>query len=419
MSKLIPQLSRKAWTVVGADAISALGNGMITPFLVVYLRDARGFPIEQVGLILATEAVAGLVAAPLTGALIDKIGARRILMLALVVAALGALSLSYVDEPWEGFAWAALFGGAISSMWPSAHALMASVVEPEQRASVYSVHFALLNAGIGIGAVIGGFLVEKSDPASFTVVFILDALTFLVYAAVLRFWVHADPRPVGAAELTGRGGWRRVSGDRPFMRVLALSVVLLTVGYAQLASSFPAFATKEGGLDTRALGAVFAVNTVVIVAMQLVVLRWLSGRRRAAAIATVGVLWALTWLVTIAGGKVGGEVAAMVLFLSASAIFALGETFMQAALPALVNDLAQDDIRGRYNAAYSLTWSVSNIGGPALAGFMLGAGRGTELFLLLAAVCASAALYSIRLGRLIPEHAQRFGVAESEVPAIP
>lgn len=414
MSNLIPQLSRKAWIIVGADSISALGNGMITPFLVIYLRDARDFPIHQAGLMLSTQAVAGLIAAPMSGWLIDRIGARRVLMFALLLAATSAISLSFVDQLWEGYAWASLFGISISSMWPSAHALMASVVEPEQRAAVYSVHFAMLNAGIGLGAVIGGMLVQRSDPASFVAVFVLDALTFLIYAAVLRFLVDADARPDVASIATLASGWRRVTSDRAFMRVLFLSVVLITVGYAQLGSSFPAFATKEGGLGTGALGAVFAVNTLVIVSMQLVVLRWLSGRRRAAAMAAVGVLWGLTWLVTVVGGLVGGGLLALILFLTASAVFALGETFMQAALPALVNDLAPDDIRGRYNASYSLTWSLGNITGPAVAGFMLGAGRPTELFILLAVICGLAATYSIRLSNVIPTQAQRFAVAQQK-----
>ncbi len=417
MTSLIPRLSRKAWTIVGADAISALGNGMIIPFLVIYLRDARGFPIEQVGLMMSTVAVAGLVAAPTTGWLIDKVGARKVLMLALSLAALAAGTLIFVDVLWEGYAWAVLFGLSISSMWPSAHALMASVVEPGQRAAVYSDHFALLNAGIGLGAVIGGLLVDTSRPESFLSVFLIDALTFVIYVAVLRFAIETDARPVRSEHgETGLQGWQRLFRDTAFRRVFVLSVVLITIGYAQLQSSFPAFATEEGGVSTRGLGVVFAVNTLVIVGVQLVVLRGLSGRRRSGAMAVVGLLWAAAWLVTVFAGGVGGGLTAVLLFMTASAVFGLGETFMQAAIPALINDLAPDDLRGRYNAAYSLTWSFGNMAGPALGGFLLGAGRGAELFLLMAFVCGGAALYSIRLARFLPSGTDLFAAEASPAP---
>lgn len=418
MAGLIPNLSRRAWTIVGADALSALGNGLITPFLVIYLRDARGFPIEQAALIISTEAFAGLFAAPMTGWLIDRLGARRVLMVALSLGAVSALLATQIDEVWEGFAWALVFGISIAAMWPSALSLMAMVVEPHQRTAVYSVHFALLNAGIGVGAMLGGALVDAHEPSSFTLVFVLDALTFVVYALVLRFLVPPAAKRTRqeAAEL-GRDGWRRLARDRAFMRVILLSVVLITIGYAQFGSSLPAFATKEGGISTRSLGIVFAVNTTLIVAAQLFVLRGLTGRRRSGAMSMVGLLWAACWVITLAAGSSGGGLPAVLLFCLASATFATGETFMQAALPALINDLAPDDIRGRYNAANSLTWAVGNMAGPALGGFMLGSDNATELFVLLAGACLLASLYSVRLGRFIPPEMNRFESRSEPAPA--
>ena len=42
-----------------------------------------------------------------------------------------------------------------------------------------------MNLGIGLGAVIGGLIATTADPSSFTRLFLLDAATFLVFAAVL------------------------------------------------------------------------------------------------------------------------------------------------------------------------------------------------------------------------------------------
>lgn len=407
--------------VVGADALSALGNGLISPFLIIYLRDARGFPVEQAALVLSVVAGAGLVAAPATGPLIDRLGARRVLIGALLMAASAAAAAPAVDTPWKAFVWACVFGSAIAAMWPSAHSLMATVVEPHQRASIYSVHFALLNVGIGLGAMLGGALVDAHDPSTFTIVFLLDAMTFVVYALVLRVFVRSGTSAGDAGEVAAGGAWRRLVADRAFMRVVVLTICLAAVGYAQLESSFPAFATAAGGISTGAVGAVFGVNTFTIVALQLVVLRGLAGRRRSSAMVVVGLLWATCWTLTAVAGWVDGGVLAVAMFMTAACVFALGETFMQAALPALVNDLAPDDIRGRYNAAFSLTFSIGRVFGPALGGLFLGAGQGSLLFLLLAVACALAAAYALVLRRALPPDADRFGTDEppAETVAVP
>jgi len=51
---------------------------------------------------------------------------------------------------------------------------------------------------------------------------------------------------------------------------------------------------------------------------------------------------------------------------------ALGETLWSPVGPALVNDLAPEHLRGRYNAAFGLTWGLSGAFAPLVAGLFLG-----------------------------------------------
>lgn len=403
-SGLLPDLPRTAWAILGADAVSAVGSGLVLPFLIIYLRDVRHFPIELAGLMFATVAFTGLVGGPAGGWFVDHAGARLALMIALSIAALSMLAIATITEPWHGFAAAALFGIGLSSLWPATHSLMATVVPAEQRSAIYSVHFGMLNAGIGIGGIIGGLVVNVDSAASFQLVYTLNALSFVIYAVVLWRLKGVGARPVipkdGATE--GVGGYRQVLADRVFMRVCLLMVLLVMVGYAQLETSLPAFATKQGGISTRALGLVFAANTATIVVMQLFVLKRLAGRRRTRAIAAMTLLWAACWAIVMLAGTIPDALAAVSLFVAASATFALGETLLQATMPALVNDLAPENLRGRYNAAYSLTWSAGHIAGAAGAGFLLGAGRSTLLFSGLAAGCLAAGIGALRLERGLP-----------------
>lgn len=57
------------------------------------------------------------------------------------------------------------------------------------------------NLGIGLGGVAGGLIATTSDPSSFTVLFLVDAATFLAFVVALTFVpepaVEREERPAG------------------------------------------------------------------------------------------------------------------------------------------------------------------------------------------------------------------------------
>jgi MFS family permease len=89
-------------------------------------------------------------------------------------------------------------------------------------------------------------------------------------------------------------------------------------------------------------------------------------------------------------------------FALAMVIFAVGETLLAPTLPAIVNDLAAEELRGRYNGLSTLAWTVGFMVGPVIAGFSLGAGHASALFGGLVGACGLAALAARRLERHLP-----------------
>jgi MFS family permease len=62
-------------------------------------------------------------------------------------------------------------------------------------------------------------------------------------------------------------------------------------------------------------------------------------------------------------------VLAVVSLCVAMVVFALGETMLSPVGPALVNEIAPEHLRGRYNAAAGLSWGVSGTLAPAITAF--------------------------------------------------
>jgi MFS family permease len=190
-----------------------------------------------------------------------------------------------------------------------------------------------------------------------------------------------------------------VLADRTFLRLWALTALLVAAGYAQYHAAFPAFATGSGGLDVDELGIAFAANTFVVAVLQLVSLRAMRGRRRTRGLALAGVVFAAAWLVTLLGERAGGGAAALLVFVLAMALLGVGETLVPPSLPPLVNELATDELRGRYNGVSTLAWTTGFAAGPALAGLFLASGHAHALFLVLAGCCALVSAGAVRLER--------------------
>lgn len=357
----------------------------------------RGLPIFTASLVLTWMAVIGLGAVPAAGSLTDRYGPRRVLLVAIVIEATGVALLSQVTTAPAAFAVASLLALGAAGIWGPLSTFTAQVVEEEQRPTAFAVGFMLLNLGLGIGGLIGAAIIDIDRPETFVTLYLVDALTYLfawVAVASLRGLGKPLPPPdTHAGAERPREGWRTVLGDRRLRRQIAVSLLLLTCGYGSLEAGLAIFITDTAALPERLIGIVWMANTLTIVIGQLLVLRLVRGRSRTRLIGVVGVLWGISWLLL---ASVPGVPAApaIVLLIVSTVIFALGETVWSPTAPALINAIAPDHLRGRYNSAQSLTWSLGATLAPLVSGALIGAGRGVTWALLIAVGCVAAAAFA-------------------------
>jgi MFS family permease len=192
-----------------------------------------------------------------------------------------------------------------------------------------------MNAGLGLGALAAAAIIEVGHPGTFQAIYLLDALSFLLYAPLLLL-IPARPGAAHARDPERRTAYREV--------------------------------------------------------------RLLRGRRRTKAVALAACTWALTWAVVLAAGRLGGGPAAATGFAVAMAAFAIGECLLSPTLPAIVNDMAPPEAQGSYNGLGTLAWTTGFIVGLAISGAALSRGWGMGLFTALIPLCGLVALLALRLG---------------------
>ncbi|MFJ4866756.1 MFS transporter [Streptomyces sp. NPDC088748] len=413
---VIPALPGVAWGVLAVVTISSVGTGLTLPFELFYLHQVRGLSLSQAGLVMAVSTLIAFGGNSLGGVLCDRFGFRRTLTLGLVVEGFGVLALANATEFWQAIAAVVVTGAGGGIAWPAQDALIATTVSEEMRSTAFAMRHAALNVGLGVGGLLAVMVTKSEDPGSFVALFLLDTLTFFLAAGALWLIRLVAPATTPTSEAPGAGtggGYRAVLRDRTFLRLWLIIFLLVTAGYAQLNSAVPAYLTGQG-FQPGLLGVFAAVNAVTVVVAQVVVLRYIGGRRRTSLIAVLCVLWSAAWAALILITEVGGAWA-LVLVVVAASVFAVGETLLAPTAPVLVNAIAPDDMRGRYNGLTASAFTLGAFVGTLTAGIVLDGGYGRMHFMACIAVLALIALLALRLSAHLPR-AANLGDPEDTAP---
>ncbi len=398
------------------NALSAFGLGFTVPYLYVYVAQVRGLGAMTAGLVLAVFAVAALIVLPFAGRAIVRRGPLPVLLVALVTAAVGALSLGLSSGAATVLLSAAALGAGQAVMQPALATMIVDCSTAENRSRAFATQFFLQNLGLGVGGLIGGHLVDPTEASSFVLLFAIEAAMFLLLVVVMATarMPHA-PRVGGAPAQSAKASWKQLLGNRAMVQLCVLGFVLFFACYGQFESGLSAYGVEAAGISTSALGTALAANTLVIVVAQFAVLRFVERRKRSRVIASVGLIWAVAWAVAgYAGLGDGSRTMATAAFISTYALFGLGEAMLSPTLAPLVADLAPTGMAGQYNSAFALVKQLALAVGPAVGG-PLGASLHAPYVVIFLLFSLGITVLAVRLGRQLTDVQNQPSVARSRV----
>lgn len=407
--------------IQAGNALTAFGIGFTVPFLYIYVAQVRALGSMAATSAFVAFAVAALVALPLTGRVIDRRGPVPVVIGAAVAASAGALSLGLSSGLVPILLSALALGAGQAVMQPALATMIVWCSTPTTRTRAFALQFFMQNLGLGIGGLIGGQIVDESRPGSFTLLFGIEAVMFLVLAGVIltvrmphapgiKDAVPKDPTQAG-------GAWRRLLEHRAMVKLLVLGFVIFFACYGQFESGLAAFGTEAAGISPSVLGFALAANTGAIVLAQFVALKLVEKRRRSRVIALVGLVWTVAWLIAgFSGLGHGSAVMAAAAFVTTYGLFGIGEAMLSPTLAPLVADLAPEGSVGQYNSAFALVKQMALALGPL--GVPLGAGVPMLYVGVFVAVSLGIAVLALRLARLLTPVQDRPALLKAQ-PAAP
>ncbi|MEV7542742.1 MFS transporter [Streptomyces sp. NPDC089915] len=389
--------------IQAGNALTAFGIGFTVPFLYIYVAQVRGLGSMAATSAFVAFALGALLALPFTGRVIDRRGPVPVVMGAAVAASAGALALGLSTGVVPILLSALALGAGQAVMQPALATMIVWCSTPSTRTRSFALQFFMQNLGLGIGGLAGGQIVDVTRPGSFTLLFGIEAVMFLVLAAVIAtVRMPQAPGIKGAlpkdpAQAAG-GGWKRMLRHKAMVQLCLLGFVLFFACYGQFESGLAAFGTEAAGISPSTLGFALAANTGAIVVAQFVVLKLVEKRRRSRVIALVGLIWTVAWLIAgFSGLGHGSATMAAAAFVSTYALFGIGEAMLSPTLAPLVADLAPEGSVGQYNSAFALVKQMALALGPL--GVPLGAGVPMLYIGIFVLVSLGIAGLALRLGR--------------------
>ena len=372
-SEIREVLNPKSRKMVLGICLNAIGGGMTLSLLLVYLHDMRGFTNTFGGFLLAWGAIVSIIASTPMGALVDRIGPKKVMIVGLLLNSAAAFSLAFVTTHLHVILALTAINIAGQAIWPSQSVVLTRVTPEENRSKIFGLNFMLLNLGLGLGGLIGSLIIQEGSLRSFQWMYWIDAATFLIYLGIILS-LHGeglDKYEPKADELE-QGTYRDLFKIKPLVLLGTGGIILFTFGYGVIQAGVPIFATQFLGLSPKWLGLIFGVNTIAIFTLQPLVMRILERYSKYNALVAIGIIWSASWIFVGISPLLPLVASGLALCMS-QLVFAVGEMVQAPVIPTLANELAPEHIRGRANAFMSLQWSISGVAGPAITGLMLGA----------------------------------------------
>ncbi|MFG2491865.1 MFS transporter [Streptomyces caniferus] len=390
--------------LAAAALVQSLGIGLFMASSMAYFTRQVDLSANQVGSGLALAGVVALGTSLLGGALADRYGARRVLAAVYLGRGVCCAAYVFVTDFWQFMAVTLCAVACDRAGPPVLQALVAAALpERQERTRLLAVVNVVRNCGLGAGAMAAGVALASDTPAAYRVTLVAIGLAFLGGAVlVLRVPELAAPTagavPDAGAEQQVKS---RVVPDARYLTLTGLNFLLFFFD-TMLLVAMPVWILEHTDAPRATVSVLFALNTVLVVALQIPVSRLATGQRRTTRMLTwTGAVLAVSSLCFAASGSVAGGPA--VAWLAAAVVtLSLAEVIANSAVWDLSIALAPEEQRGRYLSVFNLSVAGQRVLGPVLVtGLLLGSG--SLGWVVAAAVLVVAGIAAERVARAAGE----------------
>jgi DHA1 family multidrug resistance protein B-like MFS transporter len=342
------------------------------PFMAVYF--AEHFGSTTTGILLAASIIGGIISGAFGGYYADRIGRRKLMILAEIVFLLSYLLMavansSWIDSPTLTFVAFFLTNACWGVYGPADEAMLLDVTDSNSRPLMYSVFYWVHNLTMAIGASIGAIMFKDYRFELFLTMSIVVLISLA--ATVLLIEETYKPSPDALAQKHLQKGllqnYADVLKDTTFMLYLLAGTMLMSLEF-QLSNYIGIRLANEVGeqqihffkdfvfsLDgIKLLGFLQTENTILVVLFAALAARWAKKFQDRSVLFVCILMLSLGYSVMTFSNSLA------VLFI-AMLVATIGEVASVPIRQSYLGDIAPEHGRSSYIAVNGMTFSASRI----------------------------------------------------------
>jgi predicted MFS family arabinose efflux permease len=355
----------------------------LVPLVPLY-SDALGLSKLEAGALLSSASFAVLVTSIPIGIAADRVGARRVTLLAGVTLAVANLGQAFATSFPELIASRVLFGVGSAAVWSATLSWLADSSSERRQASALGAVVAVAGLGGMIGPAFAGTVAEHASARAALLVLAVASVAITLVLALL---------PAGGRSHHEHQPLRSVLGVARRERLIAAGVLMMVLGGFGdgVVNLLGALELTAAGLSSSATGLVFSVAAGLFIAVSALVTR-VGGRAITVRAAGVGAA-----LQAVAVVPVLISLAAVPVTITVLSRFALAAWPYTIGIPLGAQGARRRGIGiATVNGLLGIAWGGANFLGAPTAGFLAGVAGDRAAYALLALLCGASAVWLLR-----------------------
>lgn len=350
-------LPRAVWLQAVGMLINRSGT-MVLPFLSLYLTHELGFSTAAAGQVLAVYGLGAVAGSFAGGWLSDRVGPLRVQQASLLCTGAGFVVLGQLSGHAAIMAAVFCLSVVADAFRPATFAAVAHHSAVMVRTRSLALVRLAANLGVSVGPAVGGFLAVRH----YELLFWVDAITCwaaaLMLTATFSGLARSQARVGGGATGSRVAPWR----DGPYLAFLVLVALLATV-FFQIMSTLPLYWREHLGLVEDRIGVLLALNAVIIVLVEMVLVRSIEHRDHLRLAGVGSFLVCLGFSLMPLGGGV--------LYIAGTiVVWSIGEMLSLPLTNAFASLRGGAAGTGRYVGAYMLAFATAFITAPLVGTFV-------------------------------------------------